>query len=487
MRLGWMWSVLLAVPACSYAAPLAPGADAHPPAAPCTACIRIRVGVAQVVRGPAANMADNRFTEIALPDGRFRGFDAHGDTRAIDGRSPDDMGGAQYTVMRPGKPGAYDACGRWLNGAERSGDIVLGFVHAETACDYAIGQTHKSMAAAVSHDNGLSWQDLGPIITGTDTPTPGKNTGEGDCTVVNGQDGYRYAYCFRPRDSGLVVARSPLAASGPGHWTKFYEGSWGQPGLKGQATRLADGSGASAAYWKAAGDIVLTGWVKDGLGLRLTHDHTTLSTISAPVLVADPGQWRRPAASELIFYPVLLDASDGSNQLSNTWLLVYAYIPPNGSGSQKYLVFRKIAVSISGAPVSPQVGVQLARWYAPGLHDRWSTTAAVPGNGTVYTLETTSGYLMTTAPQGEPSVELEDCVSQRPGHPDHLLAEKGFCDMHAYQRLRTAGWIYEKAVPGTVPLYRCYDARMSSHFASNAPDCEKLGQPEHLLGYAIKS
>lgn len=452
----------------------------------CSACISIRIGVPRVVRGPAANMADNRFTEITLPDGRFRGFDAHGDTRAIDGHDPEDMDGAERSVMGPGKPGAYDACGRWLNHAEHDGNRVLGFVHAETACHYAIGQTHKSMAMAVSSDNGITWRDLGQIITGTDKPTTGKNTGEGDCTVVNGQDGYRYAYCFRPRDGGLIVARDSTVDAIPGHWTKFFEGKWEQPGLGGNATRLVDGSGASASFWKATGAIVLTGWVKGGLGVRLTQDHTTMSVLDEPLLPVDPGEWQRPAATELIFYPVLLDAVDGSNQLSNMWMLIYAYIPPNEDGSQKYLVFRKVAVSVSNKPVTPQVGVQLARWYAPTLHDRWSTTAAVPGNNRIYKLEATSGYLMTAAPRGEASVELEDCVSQHPGHLDHMLAEKGFCEAHAYQRLRTAGWVFAQAKSGTIPLYRCYDVRAPSHFASNAPDCEALGEKERLLGYALK-
>jgi hypothetical protein len=477
-------ALLLAMMACVASAEVTHASDVS--TKPCTTCIGIRVGVPQVVRGPAANMADNRFTEIALPDGRFRGFDAHGDTRAIDGVDPEAMGGPERIVMGPGKPGAYDACGRWLNHAERLDETVLGFVHAETACNYAIGQTHKSMAAALSRDGGMTWSDLGPIISGTDKPAPGKNTGEGDCTVADGQDGYRYAYCFRPRDGGLIVARAPMAQPGPGHWMKFFQGAWQQPGIGGDATRLADGSGASAAYWKAGGVIVLTGWVPGGLGLRLSRDHTTLSPMPEPLLVADPGKWQRPATTELIFYPVLLDAGNGSNQLSNTWLLVYAYIPPNGGGDQKYLVFRKVTVSTAKQPVTPQVGVQLARWYAASLHDRWSTTAAVPGNGSIYKLEATSGYLMTAAPRGDASVELEDCVSQRPGHPDHLLAEKGFCQAHAYTRLRTAGWVFAQAKPDTLALYRCYDAHAQSHFASNAPDCEKLGAKESLLGYAIK-
>jgi hypothetical protein len=183
----------------------------------------------------------------------------------------------------------------------------------------------------------------------------------------------------------------------------------------------------------------------------------------------------------------LLDATNGGNQLSNAWMLVYAYWPPYEAADKKYLVFRDVTVALSDKPVTPQVGVLLARWYNPALHDRWSTTAAAPPvNGTEYKLETTSGYLMTVANAGgKPTVELEDCVSQLPGHPDHLLAEKGFCEAHEYQRLRKAGWVYSSPEENTVPLYRCYTAQEQSHFASNQSDCEKLGEMEHLLGYAL--
>jgi hypothetical protein len=357
-------------------------------------------------------MADNRFTELRLPNGSFRGFDAHGDTRAIDGRSPFDMGGPERTVLRPGKPGTYDSCGQWLNHVEPAGAAVLGFIHDETACQYQVGQTHKSMSLATSTDDGLTWNNLGQIITGTDVPTANKNTGEGDCTAVNGHDGYYYAYCFRTRDGALIVARGPVSNPGPGNW------------------------------------------VRGGLGLFLSSDHTTLTPLPEPLLAVDPGEWKRPAPSELIFYPVILDAKTGANQLSNSWMLVYVYFQPNEGGNQKYLVFRDVAVSISNAAVSPQVGVLLARWYNAALHDRWSTTAAVQGNDATYKLEARSGYLMTSAPAGQPSAELEDCVSAHGGHLDHLLAQKGFCEAHTYQRLRTAGWVFaaRNQYPAAVPV-----------------------------------
>lgn len=453
--------------------------------APCIECIQIRVGLPRVVRGPAASMADNRFTEIALPGGGFRGFDAHGDTRAIDGRHPSDMGGPERTVLRPGGPGTYDSCGQWLNHAELEGTSVLGFVHDETACKYKVGQTHKSMSLAVSADYGLTWTDLGQIITGTDAPTANRNTGEGDCTALNGEDGYYYAYCFRPRDGALVAARAPVANPRPGQWLKFFQGAWSQPGLGGDATRLLGGSGASAARWMTTDQVVLTGWVPGGLGVFLSSDHTTFTPLHAPLLVVDPGEWKRPAPSELVFYPVILDAGTGTNQLSNTWMLVHAYIQPNEGGDKKYLVFREVTLSTSNAPVSSQVGVLLARWRNAALHDRWSTTAPVPSNDGGYQLEATSGYLLTTAPSGYSSVELEDCVSDRPGHPDHILAKKGFCEAHAYRRLRTAGWVFATQKPATQALYQCYNDAEHSHFSANRPDCDSVGQMETLLGYDL--
>ena len=450
---------------------------------PCDACITIRVGLPHVVRGPSAAIADNRFTELALPQGGFRGFDAHAETRAIDGRTPDDMGAPGLVVLGPGKPGTYDSCGQWLNHVEQHGIATLGFVHAETACRYQTGQTHKSMALARSSDYGRTWSGLGQIITGTDAPTTDRNTGEGDCTVVEGQDSFVYAYCFRARDGGLIVARAPASNPAPGAWTKFWRGQWESPGLGGDATRLMNGSGVSAARWTTTGQSVLTGWVRGGLGLFLTRDHTTLTALLEPLLTVDPGEWRRPAPSELISYPVILDAHTGSNQLSNSWMLVYAYVPPNEGGDHKYLVFRDVDVSVSRSPSTPQVGVLLARWYDESLHDHWSTTAAVPGGK--YRLESRSGYLMTAAPAGQSSVALEDCVSDRPGHPDHLVAPIGFCTAHAYQRLRTLGWVFVEQRSDTQPLFQCYSEQERSHFASNKPDCEGLGRAEALLGYDL--
>src|SRR4029077_7067803 len=115
-------------------------------------------------------------------------------------------------------------------------------------------------------------------------------------------------------------------------------------------------------------ETVLLGWQHGGMGLFFANDHTTFTNLREPLLVLDPGIWKRPAPSEVLAYPVMLDAKTGSNQLSNSWMLVYAYRPPYEGREMKYLVFRNVDVSISSAPATPQVGVLLARWHNTTLH-----------------------------------------------------------------------------------------------------------------------
>jgi len=473
-----------------FALSLRTAAGAATPAAKgalCIECLKIRVGLPLVARGPGPDIED--FTEIQLPDGRFRGFVAGAKTYAVDGDHPWDMGGPRRLVLDKGAPGTYDSCGQWIHHVEQSGNTILAWVHNETECNYADHfQTHMSTSLAISTDYGLTWKDYGRILTGLDTDVPraGKISGEGNCSAVNGQDGYYYAYCMRYRDGTTIVSRALVSDPHPGKWMKFFQGEWDQPGLGGNATGLAKGVGGTVARWTTTGGTLAIGWTHGGTGLRFSTDGVTFTTLREPLTVLDSGSWHRPDPSELIAYQFLYDAKTGSNQLSNSWILAYMYIQPNEGFRERYLVFRKVDVSISNAPVTPQVGIELGRWYNAALHDRWSTTAPVPGNYDTYKLEKESGYLMTVADPAKPTVELEDCVSDWPGHPDHMLEHKGVCETAHYQRLRTAGWVYSKPEEQTIPLYRCVNEKEHSHFASNESDCEKLGKMERLLGYALK-
>jgi hypothetical protein len=88
-----------------------------------------------------------------------------------------------------------------------------------------------------------------------------------------------------------------------------------------------------------------------------------------------------------------------------------------------------------------------------------------------------------TAPDAtRKTVALEECVSKRPGPPDHILIEKGVCETQDYERVRAAGFAFADHEPNTQPLYRCYSDAEKSHFASNRDDCGRMGRREACLG-----
>ena len=128
----------------------------------------------------------------------------------------------------------------------------------------------------------------------------------------------------------------------------------------------------------------------------------------------------------------------------------------------------------------------LAHWYDAQHHDDVSTIAPLPGNWSTYRLVEQSGYLMTAPDATRKTVALEECVSKSPGHPDHILIEKGVCETQDYERVRAAGFVFANQEPGTQPLYRCYSDVEKSHFAANRDDCNGTGRRETLLGYDLK-
>jgi hypothetical protein len=452
--------------------------------------MRIRVGIPLVARGPAPNIADAAFTAIQLPNGRFRGFTAAGTTFAIDGKEPYDMGGSAATVLKPGPAGSTDSCGQWITHVELEGKTLYGWVHNETACNYAKGgQTHASMTIATSTDYGLNWKVLGRIIVGTDPSAAGKETGDSCPNVVRGQDGYDYAYCTHNGghawDGGYgFVARALISDPGPGKWKKYFNGSWSEPGVGGKSSPI---KGGAQAWWSTTRQDIGLNWVKGGLGLQASSDHINFTPlVSQPVMLTETGDWSRKNGLELVSYAALIDARTGLNQLSDHWLAAYMYLNPGEDFGKRYLVFRRVDISWSLAPGEPLVGEMLAHWYNAAQHDHWATTAPVPGNYSSYKLVAQLGYVM-TAPESKPgTVELEECISKWPGHPDRILIQKGVCETQDYKRLRSAGFIFTTTQPNTQPLYRCYSETEKSHFASNKENCDGMGKKEALLGYDLK-
>jgi hypothetical protein len=451
-------------------------------------CIRVRVGVPYVARGPGA-IADSWFTEFKLPDGRYRGFTALGSTLVIDGNEPYSMGGSAVTVLKPGPPGSVSSCGAWIQHVELAGKTLFGWVHNETACNYAKGQTHASMTFATSSDLGLTWKIEGQIITGTDPPAAGKGTGDSCPTVIKGKDDFYYAYCLRNGGQSwnggyTFLARAPVAQPGPGNWKKFYNGSFSEPGVGGQSSPVDT---LAVGYWLTADKTVSIKWVKGGLGIALSQDRVHFTdALPEPLMLTEPGDWSRHNGLELTAYHDLIDAKTGLNLLGDHWLMAYMYLKPHEGFDKRYLVFRPIDVWPARKGDEPFAGVMLAHWYDAVHHDHVSTIAPLPGNWSTYRLVEQSGYLMTAADATRKTVALEECVSKAPGSADHILIEKGVCEAQNYERMRAAGFVFVNQEPNTQPLYRCYSDAEKSHFASNREDCHEMGRREALLGYVLK-
>jgi hypothetical protein len=444
----------------------------------CLACLSVRVGPPIVVRGPFADELDNQFSMIRLPDGTYRGFTANGVTYAVDGLDPYDMGGPRRLVLRPA-PGD-GLCGRWLNGAVRVGDRLVGFVHDERVCDYRAGTTDKSMEMVTSADNGLTWVDAGTIIAGAGGSEPGRTTGAGDCGVTAGGDGFLYAYCLRNSDWQTIAARAPLDALAAGAWRKYAGGAWEAPGTGGEADALGP-LGTSPAWFPEFGRTALL--TDDpafgGLRLAFAADKVHFEPLAEPLVPADASEWRRPAASELTAYLSLVDPTKGGNTLGRRFILAAVIVPPGADFDERYLVFRDVALTPGAAPVAPQVGIALTRWkYAAGGYavGTGAMTGLLPAQ------DASLGYLMTRPPEERGAVKLEEC---RLDARDQVLAVDGTCRREGGTRLRTAGYAYADEQPDTLPLYRCSERETAAPFVSNRADCEGRGAMDYRLGYGL--
>ena len=139
----------------------------------------------------------------------------------------------------------------------RNGSLLLMFYHAETP--HGDGNFSTTLGMAKSTNAGDSWTDLGPIIT-ANYPlivTPGRCTTDlgGGTFLING--GY-FIVSFRDRltdcsEIYVAAARAKVldvvsAAENQNDvvpWTKYFNGSWSEPGLGGRSTELADGKHVS--------------------------------------------------------------------------------------------------------------------------------------------------------------------------------------------------------------------------------------------------
>lgn len=155
-----------------------------------------------------------------------------------------------YTSWRDG--------GEWLESVYKEEDgTLLGWYHNEPAHlisdEYQDGRrfplTAPFIGAAVSYDNGLTWDDLGLVLSGGQDTLNLENYnhwfagGNGDFSVIVDQKEEYFYFVFScyyrdVENQGVALARLQFddRYCPVGKVKKFYRGKWQEPGLEGKCT-----------------------------------------------------------------------------------------------------------------------------------------------------------------------------------------------------------------------------------------------------------
>jgi hypothetical protein len=446
----------------------------------CISCVQIRVGAPEYVYGPGPAPMDNPFFSLVDASGMLYGYSANGDTKLIIKSELNNTIRRPSTALEGGDRNEFDECGSWLNTAFVEGDIVRGWYHAEGYCDYENSQTYKSIAYCESHDGGLTFEKLdypdNQIITGA-RPRHGKTTGNGDQSVIKGDDGFYYVFFINWDDFGYSVARSPVSSGGvPGTWNKYYEGDWSEPGLGGNSSRV-DWLQGSTIYKHRSGNLISVGYGA-GFTLAFGEDPVTWGQLDEPLLFAE-GQWVRTHPSrELIGYPALVPMEGGTDPLDNKFWLYYTYLEPSAGFVDRYLVRRQVELVFSNSTEAvAKVGVELSR-YTSG-NATWVTTTLPISGGFSY--NQSMGYVLTA--EARHTVPLYDCYIDM--WDDYIVGITSCEDVSGFTFLRQIGWVYAGQRPHTSPLYRCWNVETLKHSVSRDIDCEGNGYNEFILGWIL--
>ncbi|PYU92795.1 MAG: hypothetical protein DMG08_11755 [Acidobacteria bacterium] len=165
------------------------------------------------------------------------------------GKSVFDLGQAVLTRYQNKANG-----GRWIEATYKDDDGTLyGWYHNEPhpVCPAREALTAPRIGAALSHDNGGTWQDLGFVLEAPadslfcETENHYFAGGNGDfCVNLDSRKEYFYffigTYHRDSSEQGVAVARVPYTErqNPAGKPRKWYRGQWSEPGAGGHVTPI---------------------------------------------------------------------------------------------------------------------------------------------------------------------------------------------------------------------------------------------------------
>jgi hypothetical protein len=446
----------------------------------------VQIDPAEVVYGPD-NRTDHAFYTVDWGD-RLLAYQANQDTWGYVGGSLETLRAFDQDVIDRGTD--FDSCGAWLNGIWQDGNVVRGWYHAETGCDYIGGTSKKSIAYAESYDGGRTFIKVdypnNQVITAPANWTEADQDDEGDHYVVRAGD-YLYMYFLASRDYRVHLARSHVADGGrPGTWWKYFNGAFSEPGLGGESTAISGDEPLTVS--KLTHNTFLNAYL--GLGhVADAGGFTGFDLLISPngidgwrslhrrVLQSSSDYFARPPDSfELTEYPSFVSLYGDGAQTGQTFWLYYMYLKPGEDWQHRYLLRRRVHLSMAASADATLTTPRMAlATYLSGA-DQWSSTTVVDP---AYELDETLGYLFTQPlDQAKP---VYDCYL--PATNDHMLVvDDPTCGGGEVRMLGRLGWVRQAPFTGSIPVYRCWNAANNDHFMSADAACE--GQTtEWLFGY----
>ena len=231
----------------------------------------------------------------------------------------------------------------WIESVWRGEDgVVFGWYHHEPDAQTICGNrklTAPRIGALVSADGGVTFTDLGLILTSGDAPNCSAQNGffaggHGDFSVVLDREKKYFYFLFTnyggsAHQQGVAIARMAFAdrARPAGAVQKYFLGDWTEPGLGGMVTPVfpatvswdrsdADSFWGAAVHWntKLESYVVVmnracckANWPQEGIYISFNRD------------LSRPGDFSRPAKllddSEIGFapgyYPQIFGSGEG--------------------------------------------------------------------------------------------------------------------------------------------------------------------------------
>ncbi len=216
-----------------------------------------------------------------------------------------------------------------------------------------------AIGLATSDDDGATWQRSGKILSAPPYQFSSCDDrqfyGVGSFSGVVSPDGtylYLYHHVWHPRSYDITVSRSKIASGlGPGTWTRYYKGSWSQPGLGGLGTNLLNPppgqemAGIPSVSWNPTFKMWLAVFVTfKGFAYASSEDGLHWSTprmlMRGVALVAPESMVDH---QPFIYYPSLIDPHESQDGRTNRdAMLIYAY---GGWTSAHHMVANKVTIS----------------------------------------------------------------------------------------------------------------------------------------------